>query len=81
MNTTALQTAQPSGWLRILVGDGDSILCTKQFACSDSVSLMLARGRHGRLPPLLWRPPVVTREVGVVERAFLKWTDVFRVMA
>ena len=27
-----------------------------------------------------WRPPVVMREVGVVERAFLKKTDVFRVM-
>ena len=38
---------------RILVGDGDSILCTKLFVGSDSVSLWLARGRHGRLPPLL----------------------------
>ena len=37
----------------ILVGDGDSILCTKPFVGSDSVSLWLARGRHGRLPPLL----------------------------
>ena len=24
---------------------------------------------------------MVTREVGVVERAFFKWTDVFRIMA
>ena len=63
------------------MGDGHSILCTKQFVGSDSVSLRLARGRHGRLPPLLWRPPVLTREVGVVERTFLKWMDVFRVMA
>ena len=38
---------------RILVGDGDSILCTTQFVGSDSVSLGLSRGRHGRLPPLL----------------------------
>ena len=35
------------GWGR------DSILCTKQFIGSDSVSLRLSRGRHGRLPPLL----------------------------
>ena len=35
------------------MGDGDSILCTKQFVGSDSVSLWLSRGRHGRLPPLL----------------------------
>ena len=27
-----------------------------------------------------WRPPVVTREVGVVYHAFLKKTDIFRVM-
>ena len=28
-----------------------------------------------------WQPPVVTREVGVVERVFLKWTDIFRIMS
>ena len=38
---------------RILVGDGDSILCTKLFVGSGPVSLHLSRGRHGRLPPLL----------------------------
>ena len=34
----------------------------------------------GDCRPYWWRPHVVTREVGVVERAFLKKTDVFRVM-
>ena len=36
-----------------MVGDGDSILCTKLFVVSDSVSIRLSCGRHGRLPPLL----------------------------
>ena len=65
---------------RILVGDGDSILCTKQFVGSDSVSLgclVVAMG-DSRLD--WWRPRVVTREVGVVWRVSLKKTDVCWVM-
>ena len=61
---------------RILVVDGDSILCTKPFVGSDSVSLDCLVVALGDCLLDWWRPRVVTREVGVVERTFLKKTDV-----
>ena len=38
-------------YIRYCFGEGDSILCTKQFVGSDSVSLWLFRGHHVRFPP------------------------------